>query len=114
MGIRDSKYDREQTRDNNTSMKKIIWPIYGRERRGQVVNRKPLKNNDNADEWKGLIQVKNEHSGAVNSLTTIKPSYCISGGKDHQIIVQVYAMLNVPIIVKQSKATDSSSWQQKP
>ena len=50
-----------------------------------------LENNreNYSNDHRGLIDVINIHKGPINSLATLQPSYCISGGKDNIIVIQV-------------------------
>jgi len=88
MGKLFSKQSRKRSKTKSDPMKKFNLPMHEEDRKN-TANCKPLENKDSTNIWKGLVCVKNEHQGAINSLDTINPKYCISGGKDYQIVVQV-------------------------
>ena len=49
------------------------------------------KNSEPQDvKWQGILHVLQNHIGPINTLTTLLPNICISGGKDNFIIVQVW------------------------
>ena len=94
MGKLFSKPDRKRARSNSDPVRKFGKPVVKDDSmKRHTFDPRLLENKDSNNSWKGLIGVKNEHSGPVNTLTAINPKYCISGGKDALIILQVFYLM---------------------